>query len=1184
MNQTPLQIHTLAGIRRARELGEHRLEISGFDSPDVLALLLCSSDHPESHVLVFPDDESARQFQRSVGFFSNSWTVHHLPAFDVSPYSGLYPNPRTVADRVSWIHRVHQSKPFQLFTCSIESMSQRTIPRQELAHFSRKFRKGEDVPATLAEELTKLGYTSSPLVEDVATFAIRGSVIDVYSPAHAQPIRFDLFGDTIESIRFFDPATQRSGDELREAIILPAKEFVLTDEVRERAARLYRSSTENLSIDDVDRNTTLHSLAQGHLFPGIDFLLGLFHESFETPLDHVHSDHLLWIINPIDTSRAADQLEETSKREFAASASSLAICPQPGTLYRRFEDWAYDGIKTTVTVSKLAIDQNPMGEDEATSALLAQPMGASANLRLSSIDLRFAAPTPQNPAGVEALARLQSWREREEVVIIGAGTAAQSQRLVALLERSDWRAEILAHDDYDWMAVRHRQHDDQKLVSIVPRPLDSSFRIPEEHLVLLRDEDFFGRKSRRREKAAAGNDTFKDFAAALSFSDLQPGDRVVHVQHGIGIYEGLKRMQVNGVEAEFLALAYKEGDKLYLPIYRIAQIQKYSGPGGEALVDKLGGTGWAKTKIKVRSQLRELAGDLLQLYAKRAQSHRPPFPHDEKANDEFDQFEATFPYDETDDQLKAINSITQDMASDKPMDRLVCGDVGFGKTEVAMRAAFKAIQGRRQIAVLAPTTVLSFQHLETFNRRFKNWPVNIRALNRFVPPAEQRKIIAEVKEGKVDILIGTHRVLSKDIEFKDLGLLIIDEEQRFGVGHKEKIRKLRVGVDTLTLSATPIPRTLNMSLVGIRDLSLINTAPVDRLPTRTFVCKFDEETIRRGIESEIQRGGQVFFLHNRVQSIYGVADTLRKLVPGARLRIGHGQMEEHELEATMVAFFNHEIDILLSTTIIESGIDNPRANTMFIDNAHQLGLSQLYQLRGRVGRSKERAYCYLLIPPNKRIEKDAQERLKVIQENTALGSGITIAHHDLELRGAGNLLGEDQSGHIEAVGYEMYLELLEETIKELKGEEIIESIEPDINVRIQALIPDSYMPDIRIRLAWYRNLSQIAGPDDLDRLEEQMTDQFGRPPEPVINLLGLMLIRSLCRKLGIRDLSSGPKAISLAFTAQTKVPPQEVVQLATREKGRISLTPDMRVNIRMENITWPKIYDELVAIEKLCPT
>lgn len=1194
MNHSVLQIHTLAGIRRARESGERRIEVSGFDSPDVLAMLLTSSDHPESHVLVFATDEEARQFHRAVDFFSNSWSVRHLPSFDVTPYSGLYPNPRTVADRVSWIHHVRNIRPFQFYTATVESVSQRTIPQQSLQGATFKFRKGDEISQTLAEQLTRLGYTASPLVEDVATFAIRGSVVDIFSPAHDRPIRFDLFGDTIESIRHFDPATQRSDDEIREAVVLPAKEFVFNDEIRERSTRLFRQDLEkrkasaDASVDESEAQVVLHSLAQGHLFPGIDFLLPYFHETFECPLDHVNSDLAVWMVNPIETARAGDTLEESVKREFKAS-QNLAICPNPDSLYRPLENWNFDHIKATITVSKLAIDQDPFASDDnriadfGSSPNEADPSDTSSQLKLSTIDLRFAPPTPQNPAGVEALARLQSWREREETVVVAAGTAAQSQRLAATLEKQDWRIEILAHEDFDWVAIKRRQHDDQKLVTLVPRVLDSSFRVPEEHLVFLRDEDFFGRKSRRREKATAVNETFKDFTAAIAFTDLQVGDKVVHVQHGIGVYEGLKRMSVNGIEGEFLALSYKEGDKLYLPIYRIAQIQKYSGPGGEALIDKLGGTGWAKTKIKVRSQLRELAGELLQLYAKRAQSIRPPFPNDEKASGEFDLFESSFPYDETDDQLKAINAIVHDMATEKPMDRLVCGDVGFGKTEVAMRAAFKAIQGRKQVAVLAPTTVLSFQHLETFQKRFRNWPVNIRALNRFVPPAEQRKTIAELKDGKIDILVGTHRLLSKDIEFKELGLLIIDEEQRFGVGHKEKIRKLKVGVDTLTLSATPIPRTLNMSLIGIRDLSLINTAPVDRLPTRTFVCKFDEETIRRGIESEIQRGGQVFFLHNRVQSIYGIADTLRKLVPNARIRVGHGQMDEHELEATMVAFFNHEIDVLLSTTIIESGIDNPRANTMFIDNAHQLGLSQLYQLRGRVGRSKERAYCYLLIPPNKRIEKDAQERLKVIQENTALGSGITIAHHDLELRGAGNLLGEDQSGHIEAVGYEMYLELLEETIKELKGEEIIENIEPDINVRIQALIPDTYMPDIRIRLAWYRNLSQIESPEDLDRIEEQMSDQFGRPPEQVINLLGLMLIRSLCRKLGIRDLSSGPKAISLAFTAQTKVPPQEVVQLATREKGRISLTPDMRLNIRMDTITWPKIYEELQIIEKLIP-
>lgn len=1209
------QIHTLAGVRRAQQQGESKIEVSGFDSPEVLALVLTSSADIDSHVIVFATDDEAKRFERAVRFFSNRWTIDHLPTFDVSPYSGLYPNPRVVAERVRWVARAASKSPHHFFTASVASMSQRAISRQDLLDGTLKFRKTQDLPTTLTDTLTRLGYSSTPLVEDIGSFAIRGSVVDIFSPAHDHPLRFDLFGDTIESIRTFDPATQRSHDEIAQAVIIPAKEFVFSDESRERAAKSYSRSVEGRDVDDAEKNSILHSLAQGHLFPGLDFLLAAFQTGFETPLDHVNPNHTVWIINPIETSRAADELEEETKREFAQS-ETLAIAPEPASLYRPLEHWDFSHLKSTVTVSRLALDQefssgepapgsilgagspeeNSFGRGRLTSA--DQANEETRQLRLSSFDLRFPPPTPQNPAGAEVLARIHTWKNSGETVLIAAGTTAQAQRLQAMLERggvnpaarSDsgedeshgWTSEFLGEKDFDFEALAERQHSDPRLISIVPRVLDSSFRIASEKLVILRDEDFFGRKTRRRDKAAGGgNDGIKEFTAAVAFSDLETGDKIVHVQHGIGIYEGLKRMQVNGVEGEFLTLSYKDGDKLYLPIYRISQIQKYSGPGGGALIDKLGGTGWAKTKIKVRSQLRELAGELLELYAKRAQATRPPFPNDEKSNEEFAVFETAFPYDETDDQLKAINALLNDMTHEKPMDRLVCGDVGFGKTEVAMRAAFKAIQARKQVAVLAPTTVLSFQHLETFTKRFKNWPVVIRALNRFVPPAEQRKTIQDLKDGKVDILIGTHRVFSKDVQFSDMGLLIIDEEQRFGVAHKEKIRRMKVGVDTLTLSATPIPRTLNMSLIGIRDLSLINTPPVDRLPTRTFVCKYDEETIRRGIMSEIQRGGQVFFLHNRVQSIYGVADELRKLVPDARIKVGHGQMEEHELEATMIAFFNHEIDVLLSTTIIESGIDNPRANTMFIDNAHQLGLSQLYQLRGRVGRSKERAYCYLVIPQNKRIEKDAQERLKVIQENTALGSGITIAHHDLELRGAGNLLGEDQSGHIEAVGYEMYLELLEQTISELKGQEVTEKVEPDINVRIAALIPDTYMPDIRIRLAWYRNLSQIEGPDDLDRIEEQMTDQFGKPPPEVINLLGLMLIRSLCRDLGVRDLSSGPKAISLAFTPQTQIPPQEIVKLAAREKGRITLTPDMRVNIRLDNITWPKIYEELQALRRL---
>jgi len=579
--------------------------------------------------------------------------------------------------------------------------------------------------------------------------------------------------------------------------------------------------------------------------------------------------------------------------------------------------------------------------------------------------------------------------------------------------------------------------------------------------------------------------------------------------------------------------------------------------------------------------LRDVAAQLLKIYAARAQATRTPLP---PVDEDYISFENTFPYEETPDQLRAIHDVLNDLTHEKPMDRLICGDVGFGKTEVALRAAFKVVQNRKQVGIIAPTTILTFQHYENFKRRLKNWPIVVRALNRFVPEKEVKKTLAELKTGAVDIVIGTHRLLSKDIQFKDLGLLVVDEEQKFGVTHKERLRKIRASVDTLAMSATPIPRTLNMSLAGIRDLSLVNTAPENRLPTRTFICKYDAETIRKAIENEIGRGGQVFFLHNRVQSIELAAAKLREIVPFARLAIAHGQMDEHSLEKTMFKFLNHEIDVLLCTAIIESGIDIPRANTIFIDDAHTFGVSQLYQLRGRVGRSQDRAYCYLLIPPNRKLDDTAQERLKIIQENTALGSGIRVAQYDLELRGAGDLLGEDQSGHIEAVGYELYMELLDQALREQKGEvQRDKDIEPEINLRVSALLPDKYIPDIRMRLYYYKTLSAIQSADDIDRIETELRDQFGDPPEAALNLLGLMLIRKLCRDLGVKDVSAGKNAITLSFSDITPLPPQEVIRLTSKENKKYQITPEQRLKVRMNEITWPNVVNELEFLLKLCP-
>jgi transcription-repair coupling factor (superfamily II helicase) len=1150
---------------------EKPIEIIGTDATFSLALLLTQSQSIElqkrASLVIVASPKEAEELERHLCFLGKTENTFILPAFDVSAYSGLYPNSRLLSARVRWAAEARAAKPGTLFIATPEALLQRTIPPKTLKSHSLVFKKNDDLPSDLARALGRLGYQSVPVVEDEGSFAIRGGIVDIYSPAHPRPVRIELFGDTIESIRFFDPETQRSEGATDSFDVIPPREILYNDENRQRAVSRFRKNVSERPVDATDRDSVQTSLAQGQTFPGLDFLIGDFYEEWSFPIEHFTSDVNLWFLNPIEIARTSDQFIEGLRKE-ASSAGDQVIRPAVEDLYRPFDQMPLNRVARSIELSKIEFQDSPFDESS---------MGT--RLTFPVLELKFPTPSSANPTETldAMLERVRAWKSSGAAVFVSAGTQAQTQRLHALFERGDLRALAVGEENYDLAEWVEAQGADSSLVHLIPRTMTESLRFNDEGLVFLRDEDFFGKKTRKAAYKKTG--TIVERTHTLSFGDLNPGDAVVHVLHGIGIYEGLKVMPINGIDAEFITVAYKDGDKLYLPIYRINQIQKYSGPAGTKLIDKLGGTQWIKVKSRVRNSLREIASDLLQLYAKRAQIHRPPFPSNDE---EFAQFEGAFPYDETDDQLKSVNDIVSDMTSDKPMDRLVCGDVGFGKTEVAMRAAFKAIEGRKQVAVLAPTTVLSFQHLETFQKRFKGWPVTVRALNRFVPTAEAKKTVQELALGQVDILIGTHRLLSKDVRFKDLGLMIIDEEQRFGVTHKEKIKQVKTNVDTLTLSATPIPRTLNMSLVGMRDLSIINTPPVDRLPTRTFVTKFDPETIGKAIRSEIQRGGQVFFLHNRVQSIQGVVDELRQIVPEARIRVGHGQMDEDELEKVMVAFYHHQIDVLVCTTIIEAGIDNPRANTMFIDNAHQFGLSQLYQLRGRVGRSKDRAYCYLLIPANKRIESDAQERLKIIQENTELGSGIRIAHHDLELRGAGNLLGEDQSGEVDAVGYEMYLELLEEAIKEVRGEEVVEQIEPDINVRIPALIPDSYIPDIRIRLSYYKALSRISSPDDIERIEDELTDQFGKLPDQVLNLMGLMLIRSLCKKLGIRDLSSGPKNISLAFTDRTPLPPQRVVQLAQQDAKKYSLTPDMRLSVRMVSMTWPNIYDELLMLEKLC--
>ena len=1152
---------------------ESSLEVVGTDSATLLAGILTlpkisMSDRP--HLAVVGDSAAADRLVTSLKFFTPDARVHVLPSFDVGIYSNLYPNRRVIAQRLKWLWRAQSAAPGEIFVASVEALLQRTLPYQTLSDQARKLGKNDVLPPDFAEHLESLGYFSAPIVEDVGSYALRGGIVDVFSTAHHQPVRLELFGDIIESLKFFDPENQRSLGDAPALEIIPANEVLFDDDNRQGAASQFKASFEGRAIDREEGQALLHQMVQGQYFHGIEFLVSYFYPKTALPLEHFNTPLNFWRLDPFELERKFDDLLAESKRDFDSSQAQI-VRPEFAQVYAGLEDIAPPGDSHTITLTKVRLGDQQSSEGQAV-------------LPLSTADLKEVASAARQLAGQSGdladflNAKILDWKNLNHAVFIAVNTQAQAQRLRLILERAEIESVLAPENEFLWERWSEEQRLNNKLIHIVERPVAESLRFAEENFVLLREEDIFGNKRSRAAYKSSG--TLEQRAHALNFGDLKPGDLIVHKLHGIGVYEGLKVMPIQGIDAEFIQLKYKGNDRLYLPVYRVHLIQKYSGPSAGTLIDKLGGPGWEKTKTKVRSHLRDVAAELLEIYAKRSVADRPPFSRPGEA---FNSFEATFPYQETDDQLRAIHDVLSDMQKPHPMDRLVCGDVGFGKTEVAMRAAFQCVVDKRQVAIIAPTTVLTFQHLETFKRRFSEWPVNIRSLNRFVSKKETTETLRDLKEGKVDIVIGTHRLLSQDVQFKNLGLLIVDEEQRFGVKHKERLRKLKTSLDTLAMSATPIPRTLNLSLVGIRDLSLINTAPVDRLATRTFVTKFDDDTIRKAIMSEVGRGGQVYFIHNRVQSIYELADRLKKIVPEVRSRVAHGQMDEGELEKAMVEFFHHEIDMLICTTIVESGMDVSSANTMFIDNAQQLGLSQLYQLRGRVGRSKERAYCYLMIPNHRRLEKDAQERLRIIQENTALGSGIRIAQYDLELRGSGDILGEEQAGHVNAVGYELYLELLEEAVRTAKGEALIDAdVEPEINVRIPALIPDSYISDLRVRLAYYKSLSEIESPEDLDRIEDELRDQFGKLPDQVLNLMGLMLIRKVCKELSVRDLSGGESTITLAFTEKTPLPPQRVIELASRANKKYSITPDNRLRIRMNDITWPRMHEELLYLKTLC--
>lgn len=1149
---------------RALELPQRPIDVIGAHDPLMAAWMIGQARPTDRPCLIVTSTAvTARQLQTN---FRSLFNIDSqiLEGFDESPYSGLSMSKAYLNQRLRFLGKAIQAQSRDIFIATFDSLMQRTTDPAIFKPRCLEIKKGEEILIEdLLELLAETGYMSVPVVEDVGTFSKRGDILDIFAPTYDDPIRIEFFGDQVEGIKFFDISTQRSLDPLESVFISPAREIILTDHCLEFGVRAIREQLDSREVTKSGRENFLAPLTQRIPPEGLEFWTGYFNETAFSFLDFFPSTPLVFWLDELEVRKSADIFIEEMAELYKKQNQVDQPTPDPKKVWLPFEE-----IKTKL--QHLAVNIKPL-------EILNEAQENSIDFKFFDISQLATETTAAREARRDyvtvAVEKLTAWRNLDYTCVIFSGTQTQAERTKFLLESHGLQGTLVPPPTPAWPDIFLEQSKNKKLIHLTTTSISSGGRLEEDQIIFIRDEDIFGQKSHREKKAHKAS---QNNVTTINFGDFASGDHIVHVQHGIGIYEGLKKLPIHGVENEYLSLRYRDNDKLYLPIYRISQIQKYSGPEGSVIIDKLGGTAWHKAKVKVRNSLRDMAHDLLDLYAKRMAApgfcFAPP-------DDEFREFEGTFPYDETPDQAKAIEDVLEDMQKNRPMDRLVCGDVGFGKTEVAIRAAFKAVQDNKQVALLVPTTVLAFQHARTFTQRFKDTGVRVALLSRFSSAAQQKKDIAALETGGIDIVIGTHRLLSKDIVFKDLGLLIIDEEQRFGVAQKEKIKKYKSNVDVLTLSATPIPRTLNMSLMGARDLSLITTPPEERLSIRTFISRFDPKVIEKAILTETQRGGQVYFIHNKVQSILSFAEDIKSILPGVRLAVAHGQMPNDELEKVMVSFFNHEYDVLLCTTIIENGLDIPSANTIIVDRADTFGLSQLYQLRGRVGRSKNRSYAYLLIPPQGVVDKLAQERLRVLQENSELGSGIRIAHHDLELRGGGNILGEDQSGHIAAVGYELYMDLLNQALSEAKGVTVEEEIEPDINLPFQALIPDSYIEDIRIRLSYYRTLGAVKDERDLVDIENDMLDRFGPIPEPVANLFGIMLIRSLCKALAIKDISQGPANLSLSFSSSTKVKPEAIVRLTTTN-DRYQLTPDQRLIIKMKSKSWMVILEELKHLSR----
>lgn len=1063
-------------------------------------------ENDNSMVVVTHSDVDAKNLYEDLSFYTTD--VFYFPVREVVFY-----NVDAISGDLRWarlkvIKEILQNERKKIIVTSIDALTSLYTPKEYYLRYSMIIKTGDDIDLKeISKSLLQCGYERVEVVEGKGEFSFRGGILDVFPPTSAYPYRVELFGDEVDSIRTFNTESQRSIEKVEEFSIFPSKEVIVDDECRSRAVQnineelkkvIANVSKENKeSVEKIKGivGKNIELLNNTYYFETIDSYLPFFYEKLDSFFDYLQG--YTFVVD--DFKRSSGKMESIyyefnenymsflQRGDILPSQNSLLL--NKGELESKLENSSLITLSSFLNKSDGLFNTVDIGFEEVTL----NKYNGQLNMLIEDIQER---------------------KEKKYKTVILAGTRPRGERLVkTLMEKGIFST---YKDSIDKIEAGE--------VVITFGNLLRGFDYPELELSIISDKDIFGETRRKRSSKAVRK---KGVAKITSFAELKPGDYVVHANHGIGVYKGIKQMAAGGTTRDYLDIVYDKGDKLYVPVDQLDLVQKYIGSEGNSpKINKLGGAEWQKAKAKARKSINEIAQDLVKLYAARATLKGHSFGKDTEWQR---QFEDEFPYEETPDQLASLEEIKRDMESDKPMDRLLCGDVGYGKTEVAIRAAFKAVMDGKQVAFLVPTTILADQHYNNFIKRFSDFPIKIDMISRFRTPKQQKATLQALKEGNVDILIGTHRLVSKDIVFKDLGLLIVDEEQRFGVAQKEKIKGMKKNVDVLTLSATPIPRTLHMSLTGVRDISVIETPPEDRYPIQTYVVEQNDQLIRDAILREIGRGGQVYFVYNRVESIDSMANYIRDLVPECKVGIMHGQMTEKELETEMIAFMNKEYDVLVCTTIIETGIDISNVNTMIVHNADKMGLSQLYQLRGRVGRANRIAYAYFIYTKDKILTEVAEKRLKALKDFTELGSGFKIAMRDLEIRGAGNMMGSSQHGHMASIGYDLYCRMLEDTIKLIKGEIENEPIETSVDIKVDAFIPSSYITDEIQKIEVYKKIAAIENINDFMEIKSELEDRYSSIPDSVYNLMDIAYIKSICKGLYIEDIKETAKELRFKF-------------------------------------------------------